>query len=513
MKVLLTYSRNHFDPKGEVSPSGAGFLAHSIYHLLNSKFQDAQIYYFDQSEYQALLDNQNRVDLFIGISGNIDEFIQRLQPKQSVLFAVNYSALYRRKILKSASRFGFSQKLLTWEDGIHSNLKELEGVTAVITLGNYSNYLSYTASGVSNSMVFPISSSLGHKIDDLKDPRMKFGEDILYFPGGISFRKGVSFLSPIVQWLHQEGLGRKIRILGKASSTELNRYIENLMKEFPENTIWESKWINRSSDLWRENIEKSKFAIFPSFEEGIPASVLDLIEANLPVLYSSSCGLDFVCEEVVILTQKVSDWMDLIRSINTQNHEFLAKLLNRQKMLLQDLPQDLVQFEKIIDRLETGSIWPGVRISESLKLKLPIGSWLHTSNEEIEYTIYESHSNSVTFTKNRVIARTELTTETLISLAITQLDKYVKLEGLTISHFNQNLTIERISSKWNQEHSENAESVANRYFVTTVGEIPISRFPRIEIFLIKVKTRIADVVKYRSTQIFFRLMENPRALI
>lgn len=513
MKVVLAYSLNHFDPKSEVSPSGAGFLAHSIFKLLNSKFQDAEIYYFDQSDYQTPLDNENKVDLFIGISGNIDKFIKRLQPEQRVLFAVNYSALFRRKILKSASRFGFSRKFLTWEDGIHSNLNELEGVTAVITLGNYSNYLSYTASGFSNSMVFPISSSLGHKIDDLKNPRMKFGEDILYFPGGISFRKGVAFLSPIVQWLYQEGLGRKIRILGKASSTELNRYIENLTKEFPENTIWEPKWINRNSDFWRENIEKSKFAIFPSFEEGIPASVLDLIESNLPVLYSSSCGLDFVCDEVVILTQNVSKWMELIRSISSQNHVFLAKLLNMQKMLLQTLPQDLVQLEKIIDRLETGSIWPGVRISESLKLKLPIGSWLHTSNEKIEYSICESHPNSVTFTQNKVIARTKLTTESLVSLAITQLDKYVKLDSLTISHFDQNLTIERISSKWNQAHSENDESVANRYFVTTVGEIPISRFPRVEILLIKVKTRISDVVKYRCKRFFLRLKENPRVLI
>jgi hypothetical protein len=498
MNVALVYSRNHFDPKGEVSRSGAGFLAHSIFQLLNSKFQDAQIFYFDHSEHQTMVHNENDFDLFIGTSNNIGSFIQRLQPKQSLLFAVNYSALFRRKIVKRASQIGYNQKLLTWEDGIHSNLNELKGVTAVITLGNYSNYLSYTASGVDNCRVFPISSSLGHEIDTLEAPRMKFGNDILYFPGGISFRKGVSFLRPIIQWLEHEGIGRKLRILGNASSTGLNRYIENLMKEFPENMIWESKWINHSSEVWRDNIEKSKFAIFPSFEEGIPASVLDLIESNLPVLYSSSCGLDFVCDEVVILTQNASNWVDLIRMMSMQDQAFLTDLLCKQKRLIQNLPQGLVQLENILDRLQTGSIWPGVRISESLKQKIPISSWLYTSSDKISYSIYESDSNCASFAQNKVIASNELTTEALISLAITQLDKYVKLRGLTISHCNQNLTIERFSPDCDQARSEQDNSGVNLYFVTTVGEIRIFRYPRVERLFIEIKTRIVDSVRYRS---------------
>lgn len=513
MNVGLAYSRNHFDPNGVVPWSGAGFLAHSIFQLLNTKFQEAQIYYFDHSENQTLVHYEGGFDLFIGTTNNIDSFIQQLQPEQCLLFAVNYSALFRRRIVKRASQIGFNQKLLTWEDGIHANLNELEGVTAVITLGNYSNYLSYTASGVDHCRVFPISTSLGHEIDSLDAPRMKFGNDILYFPGGISFRKGVSFLRPIIQWLEDEGLGRKFRILGNASSTDLNRYLENLMKEFPENMIWEPTWIDRSSEFWRDSIEKSKFAIFPSFEEGIPASVLDLIESNLPVLYSSSCGLDFVCDDVVILTQNVSDWVDLIRRISTQDDAFLTDLLSKQKRMIQNLPQGLVQLENIIDRLHTGSIWPSARISESLKLKIPIDSWLHTSNDSIDYAIYESDSSCVTFAQNKVIASKELTTEALISLAITQLDKYVKLNGLTISHNNQKLTIERTSTECDQALSVEDNSAANLYFVTTVGEIPIFCYPRVEMLFLKIKTRIVDVVRYRFKRYLYRLNKNPRVFI
>ena len=144
---------------------------------------------------------------------------------------------------------------------------------------------------------------------------------------------------------------------------------------------------------------------------------------------------------------------------------------------------------------------------------MPINSWLHTSNDKIDYAIYESDSSCVTFAQNKVIASKELTTEALISLAITQLDKYVKLRGLTISHYNQNLTIERISTECDQALSVEGNSAANLYVVTTVGEIPIFRYPRVEMLFLKIKTRIVDVVRYRFKRYFYRLDKNPRVFI
>jgi hypothetical protein len=495
-KIVLVYSKDHFDPIKSGEKGGAGYLASSIYRMLTSTYSNANLEYYDHTEHNLVKCKDSNSDLLVGISNNIHLFNNKLHPKQSVLFAVNYSAIHRRKIRRKLKEYHFDKKWLNWEDGIYSNLNELDGVTAVVTLGNFSNFLSYVGSGVTPSRVFPISSSLGHKFHSNKRRRI-FGEDVLYFPGGISFRKGAGFLRPIVAWLESQRAGTMLRVIGRATDPELNEYIRQIVTEFPNNIIWEQRWIDRDSNIWKENISKSRFAIFPSFEEGLPASVLDLIESDIPVLYSSACGLDFVSKDVVPKSMGVSDWINLLRSMITRSDEFIAELLNSQQLMLENLPEGIVQFESMINRVYSESIWPSTEISDSLKMQIPKDSWLLKSKEAMEYKIYESDSVHPIYPVNEIFSLEEMAIESLIAIAITQIDRYPNFIGLTIQHNYRFIIIERTTLNLRKSIFQNRENSTKLDLFTVVDRQNISKWPTIEKNFTLLKQRIIDSIVHR----------------
>jgi hypothetical protein len=501
-KIVLSYSKSHFDPNAPGKKGGAGFLAQSIYRIINSKYNNSVVEYYDHTEHESLKSSHDYCDIFIGISNNIHVFIKKLNPRQSVLFAVNYSAISRHRIKSKAKDLRFDKKLLTWEDGIHSNLNELNGVTAVATLGNFSNFLSYVGSGVSPSRVFPVSCSLGHSYQVKNQSRKNFGDDILYFPGGVSFRKGVAYLRPIVAWMKNERLGRKLRVIGRATDQKLNEYMSEVMIEFPDNIVWEQRWIERDSSTWNENISKSRFAIFPSFEEGLPASVLDLIESDVPVLYSSSCGLDFVSRDVIPKSMDITDWIDLLRSTISRSDDYLSDLLARQKLMLDNLPKSLIQLEKILEKLNLESIWPSAEISESLKTQLPMNSWLLASNPTFDYKVYESDSIHALYSVNEVSAKKEISTESLIAIAIIQIDRYRELMGLTIQYNNRFLVIERATVNFKTKLSPVSQVKQKLDLFTVVDKGKSFQWPKIERSFILFKTRLFDSIQYSSDRFF-----------
>lgn len=500
-KVILVYSKIHFDPNTLARHSGAGFLAHSIYWILNSKFANSVVEYYDHTEHDSIINSEESTDLVVGISNNIHVFNKNLRPRKSVLFAVNYSAMSRRKIKSKAKDFVFNRRLLNWEDGIYSNLEELDGVTAVVTLGDFSNYLSYVRSGVLPSRVFPISSSLGHTYEVKGGSRKEFGNDILYFPGGISFRKGVAYLRPIVAWMESEKAGRILRIVGRAADHNLNEYIRDIVTEFPDSIFWERSWIEQDSNIWKENISKSRFAIFPSFEEGLPASVLDLIESDIPVLYSSACGLDFVSRDVVPKSMKVNDWVDLLRCTVLKSDDFLSDLLAKQKLMLENFPKDLVQLERIIERIGSETIWPCVEISMSLKMQIPGDSWLLRSIGISEYRIYDSISMHPSYPMNQIISTKEMPIEYLISVAIVQIDRYLKLKGLTIQHFDRFIIIERTALNFASKDFPIYQASPKFELFTIVDMHKKFKWPKIQKIFIIFKNRIFQSIRYRSQRI------------
>jgi hypothetical protein len=324
----------------------------------------------------------------------------------------------------------------------------------------------------------------------------------LYFPGGISFRKGVAYLRPIANWLENEAKGRKLRIIGRASNKELDDYIRETLIQFPKNIVWENQWVERESKIWQESIAKSRFAIFPSFEEGLPASVLDLIESNIPVLYSSACGLDFVSRDVIPNSMEVVDWIELLHSTIMKSDNYLSDLLNNQRIMVGNLPKNLSQLEKTLDNIHSETVWPSIYVSESLRVQIPKNSWLLKSHGEPIYIVYELDSKELPYSLNIVSKREEMNTEDLIAFAITQIDKYWMLRGLVIQHNRRFIVITRETTNLNLKDTQISKFPSNLSLYTSVHSEKYAKWPKFERKRTLLMNRVLTSFTYRYQKIF-----------
>ena len=462
-KIALCYSIKHYDPNRDEILGGAGFLAKAIHQLLIRTSVYDEIEYYDNAEIPLKKENY---DLLISISNNINKFQRLLKPKSTILFAVNYGAKTRRQISKAVGKHGFTGEILSWADGIYSNIHETDGVCGVVTLGNYSNYLSYLKMGMKEDQVFPISSRMGYEFSPLQGNQQITGKDLIFFPGEISFRKGLSHLSQIVKILQQEGQKRRIRVIGSAPNEYVNQVMRNLVEDFPENILWEDEWVSIGGEVWNRHIRASKFAILPSFEEGIPTSIIELISHGLPVLYSSNCGLDFVSNELVVNSVEVEDWCELICLVLQKDEAFMSKLLFMQKRMLSLLDKDLVQFERVLARNFRQSLWPGLDIDCSLKKRIKRGSWLNSIENKIEYRVTNIDLFPTTGVRVDVLSRKVKSLEELIAIAVTQIDKYVSVDYLVIRNCDEILKVERIDSKKSNSGESGSEDIHLFVFIS-----------------------------------------------
>ena len=100
-KIILSYSKYHFDPEINRIDGGTGFISSILWRELHATFPKDEIIFLDYKEYKKILGVKD-VKLFIGISSNFQNFVKKMNPDFSVLWGVNKSAKSRRDISKLA---------------------------------------------------------------------------------------------------------------------------------------------------------------------------------------------------------------------------------------------------------------------------------------------------------------------------------------------------------------------------------------------------------------------------
>jgi hypothetical protein len=120
-KIVLAYSRYHFDPSINLSIYGTGYISSSLWRYLHEVYPNHEILYSDYNDARSLAGVRD-VDLFIGISQNFQTFVRMLKPNIACLWSVNKSAVYRQGIRKCARKYELPGSKLVSEDGIYSNI-------------------------------------------------------------------------------------------------------------------------------------------------------------------------------------------------------------------------------------------------------------------------------------------------------------------------------------------------------------------------------------------------------
>jgi len=97
MKILLSYSKVHFDPDKPQRQhkfwfNSASVLARTLYHILTKM---GEVTYINSTDYQQI--KGKKFDLFIGIYNNFYQILTSCYIKKSIYFAVN---MYPRDLRK-----------------------------------------------------------------------------------------------------------------------------------------------------------------------------------------------------------------------------------------------------------------------------------------------------------------------------------------------------------------------------------------------------------------------------
>ena len=128
------------------------------------------------------------------------------------------------------------------------------------------------------------------------------------------------------------------------------------------------EWIDRKifygTPDWEKLSDGVALGIFPSREEGLPGCVIDLISLQVPVIYSSKCGLNFVNQQVSRIDFLQPAWEERLSNLLDTTPQDWSEIAELQRNVAFFALEDN-QIERIIHRLSKGSMWPTVSTNEN----------------------------------------------------------------------------------------------------------------------------------------------------
>ena len=358
-KVVLSYSRDHFDPQNANNPfGGSGFIAREFYNQLKISFPEDELIYLDYRDYKKVFGMKD-VKLLIGISENLNLLAQIIKPERTIMIAVNKPWIQRRKIFVKAEQANFPIRWLSVQDGLRSYSHELKGVDEVISLGDFANYQEYSQLIGDSSRVFPINfNRLKISTNSAKKTRT-----VLFFSGEISFRKGIDLIEKVLPFMVEQNL--KLKIVGNSPNVYLNAHLNELAIKFSNNFEHERQWITFSSPEWEKMRDEVSFAIFPSREEGQASVLAELISEGIPTIYTRDSGLDWPHTFVQPKNSEYRTWQEAILMFSKFNALELNLVLKQQQQILGMLGHESAQIQKLVKRIANGKLWPNYVLDET----------------------------------------------------------------------------------------------------------------------------------------------------
>ena len=307
MKILLSYSKFHFDPKSDdenkFKNSSAAINARTLYNVLCS-FGDVE--YIDFSEWQKV--KGKKYDLFVGINHNFDNILKHCEIKNSVYYAVNQYPTERNKILRKFNKdkqfinfthnfrlFWLQMWKKSWRNSYKKEfapmVKSILSADAIICLGNKIVKNSYIKHGYPKEKFFLINYDLqkGKAID-----KSNFHKQIkiLYIATELCLRKGTDIIYDIFMNLSHRNLEYKLTVVGGSGDSN-NQYlylINELVRTSNGKVVYLGPLFGKP---YEDVLQNNDFYIFPSIEEGQAGTVLDAMYNGLVPIITRESGVDF----------------------------------------------------------------------------------------------------------------------------------------------------------------------------------------------------------------------------
>lgn len=291
MKILLCYSKDHFDPSipRDKNPNWGGsanILARELYAALG-KFGD--VTYSDGFDYEKHAGE--KYDLFVGPDRNFCKIIEVCDIKKSILIAVNMHPKERNRILtRFAEEELHDRGAIADGDLVDEEMAclAIEKADFIFCVGNNTTYNSYIKNDVPRYKIKTFNYGLLDRLPTTQKPKNK--TRLLYSASRIGLRKGFDIVESIATALKAEDF--HLDIVGLPTSDYYSDKVHRLVEKFDGKVTYHG-FVPAKSKKYHQIFESNDFLIFPSLEEGQAGTVIEAMYFGLIPLITAESGIDF----------------------------------------------------------------------------------------------------------------------------------------------------------------------------------------------------------------------------
>jgi glycosyltransferase involved in cell wall biosynthesis len=296
MKILLSYSKLHFDP--QLTPeqhkywgSSASILARTLYEELSLM---GEVTYIDAWKYDEADIAGISFDLFVGIVSNFETIMNSCGGvARSVLWAVNMHPEERNFLLQTFVDNERIPREAVAEDDFQSAeslLGSIHSADFILSVGGTNVYNSYIKHGVPATKVKMLNYGVG--VAGKLSTKPNKVRTFTYVSSSIGLRKGFDTIVALTDQLNGTNLPYKLNIIGLPSTKYYEKALKKLVAENPKTATWHG-WVDSVSKEYDRLLEESDFIVYPSIEEGQAGTVIDAIRRGVVPIVSSNTGIDF----------------------------------------------------------------------------------------------------------------------------------------------------------------------------------------------------------------------------
>jgi hypothetical protein len=290
-KVVLAYSTKHFDPESGLIKGSAGEIASACFQSITNIFGRESVIYIDSDMPETWPQNAGKISALITRDSNVSLQVSFFKPDKVLLIAVNQHIKVRNSLAEAARKLGLPKQALDTSDGVFEVTSGVRIADKVILVGDGSTRNTYINNGLSSKNILPVSYA--QKSINFNYSASDHTDTLLVHLGSLGFRKG---LDKILIFLESEEF-KKSSLNLVVTGEPVNEYWRGRIQEVcGDERVNFPGWLDVHSDSFNQILRKTKFAIFPSREEGLSGAYLEIARTGIPVLTTKNVGIETLSE-------------------------------------------------------------------------------------------------------------------------------------------------------------------------------------------------------------------------
>lgn len=323
MKILICYSKSHFDPSTKVCLThSAAFIAKAIYESCKEL---GDVTYIDPSEYDSV--RGQTFDLFVGQISRFSKIHQSIQVKYSILFMATTHPANRNRVLgEEARRLG-----VPLSETLNFEKDSFKFADLILQIGSDWALQALLDNHIDRSKILNIHYGVQHIPFTF---RKNFSKPyrFLFLATELGLRKGITHLLEAFTGLDDE---YELTLAGKINGPKFEHQIFEAISK--NDRIRYAGWIESDTEEYLKLLANHNFIIFPSLEDVEAGTVLEGLSSGLiPITTGERVGIDYSplgifmlhSDNTALLKQAMSLSPGDINMLSKQAHHYVESIHN-----------------------------------------------------------------------------------------------------------------------------------------------------------------------------------------